>query len=389
MNPKHPVTSPSKDVAVVFGTRPEIIKLAPVIALLGDRARTIHTGQHYDAELSGQFLTQLGIGEPDEILSGVGGATRGQQIATALLALTASFERDRPAVVIVQGDTNAVSAGAQAANYLGIPVIHVEAGLRSYDRAMPEELNRVVTGALSDVHCAATPHNAVNLEGEGVDPARVIVTGNTIVEATLASLAHPLDSGSAIPAPAGRYVVATTHRPENTDTAEALTRVLEGLRGIEAEVVLLLHPRTRAAIERFGLEHLLSGLTVLPSPGHAAFLRLAADASLLVSDSGGVQEECTVLGVPLLVVRRSTERPESVDSGHARLITPDLDIAEAANAVLRGFAGDLPQGSPYGDGTAARQIADIATDIAEGLDPLDAVSATRGRVAAGRYTLAS
>jgi UDP-N-acetylglucosamine 2-epimerase (non-hydrolysing) len=378
-----------KDIAVVFGTRPEIIKLAPIIRLLGERARTIHTGQHYDAELSGQFLDQLAIGEPDEILSGVGGATRGQQIATALMALTDSFERDRPAVVIVQGDTNAVSAGAQAANYLGIPVIHVEAGLRSYDRAMPEELNRIVTGALADVHCAATPHNAVNLEGEGIDPARVVVTGNTIVEATLASLAHGAASGADVDAPTGRYVVATTHRPENTDTPEALTRVLQGLRDIDAEVVFLLHPRTRAAIERFGLEHLLEGISVRPSPGHAEFLRLASGADLLVSDSGGVQEECTVLGVPLLVVRRSTERPESITSGHARLVTPEVDIASAASEILARSGEGLPTDSPYGDGTAAQQISDIAVRVADGDEPTAAIAATRARAATGAYVLAS
>ena len=370
--------APQKDVAVVLGTRPEIIKLAPVISELSDRARVIHTGQHYDAELSEQFLTQLGVGEPDEVLTGVGGATRGQQIATALQALTDSFTRDRPGAVIVQGDTNAVSAGAQAANYLGIPVIHVEAGLRSYDRGMPEELNRIVTGALADVHCAATPHNAVNLENEGIDEKRIIVTGNTIVEATRSSLAAAATTEASDAATIdGPYVVATIHRPENTDTRDALVRVLDGLRGIRAHVVVLLHPRTRAAIDRFGLTDHLDGLDVRPSPGHADFLRLARDAALLVSDSGGVQEECTVLQVPLLVVRRSTERPESIQSGHARLITPDIDIATAANDALATAGGRSSVPSPYGDGTASRQIAAIATAIADGTSPVDAVAANR------------
>jgi len=376
-----PATRPK--IAIVLGTRPEIIKLAPVIEELGERARVIHTGQHYDTELSGQFFDQLGLGEPDEVLMGVGGATRGRQIATALQALTDSFVRERPGVVIVQGDTNAVSAGAQAANYLDIPVVHVEAGLRSYDRAMPEELNRIVTGALADVHCAATSHNAVNLEREGIDPDRVIVTGNTIVEATQASLRRAHQACGVSPAADGpegrRYVVATIHRPENTDTVEALTRVLVGLRDINAEVVLLLHPRTRAAVERFGLAPLLEGLTVLPSPGHAEFLRLAQSAALLVSDSGGVQEECTVLQVPLLVIRRSTERPESISSGHAQLITPDIDIATAANAALMSDGHQLTANSPYGDGRASQRIAAIATAIADGATPISAVIRERSQ----------
>lgn len=360
-----------QDVAVVLGTRPEIIKLAPVIHALAGRARVIHTGQHYDDELSGQFLTQLGIGAPDEILTGVGGANRGTQIATALLALTAAFERNRPRAVIVQGDTNAVSAGAQAANYLGIPVIHVEAGLRSYDRGMPEELNRIVTGALADVHCAATIHNAVNLEREGIVPASIAVTGNTVVEATRTSLA----SAPTAPPRDGTYVVATIHRPENTDTREALERVLVGLNGIDARIVFLLHPRTRAAAERFGLTHLLDSLDVKPSPGHAEFLGLAQHAALLVSDSGGVQEECTVLDVPLLVVRRSTERPESIESGHAQLVTPDVDIARVANSALSAPRSATAASSPYGDGRAAVRIARIAELIADGCDPQEAIRA--------------
>lgn len=365
-----------RDVAVVLGTRPEIIKLAPVISALGRRARVIHTGQHYDAELSGQFFASLGLTDPDEILTGVGGTGRGQQIATALRALTESFERERPAVVIVQGDTNAVSAGAQAANYLGIPVVHVEAGLRSNDRSMPEELNRIVTGVLADVHCAATGHNAENLMREGIAAERIVVTGNTIVEATRASLRTA--DGYAAPSglvPDGPYVVATIHRPENTDTPAALCRVLDGLRGIEATVLFLMHPRTRAAIERFGLEERLDGIQVFPSPGHAEFLALARDAALLVSDSGGIQEECTVLDVPLLVIRRSTERPEAISSGHARLVTPDQEVAAVANAVLAEPFVPSDGPSPYGDGRASERIAAMAVAIADGIDPVSAVRA--------------
>jgi len=351
-------------IAVVLGTRPEIIKLAGVIQELGPRARVIHTGQHYDDSMSGQFFRQLGLAAPHRVLTGIGGFDRGSQIATAIAALTEEFQRSRPSVVIVQGDTNAVSAGAQAANYLGIPVVHVEAGLRSGDRAMPEELNRLVVGALADVHCAPTNTSRDNLLREGVSPERVIVTGNTVVEATLASIeAARTDPAAAIEdVPDQPFVLATIHRPENTDSEPALRRVLEGLSSIGLPVVLPLHPRTAAAVDRHGLGALLDGLVVLPPVGHASFIWLATRAALVVADSGGVQEECTVLKRPLVVVRRSTERPEAVDAGFARLVRPADDLAAAARGLLedtrRHPLAEVP--SPYGDGTASRRIAEVA-----------------------------
>lgn len=369
-----------KDIAVVLGTRPEIIKLAPVIRELGNRALIVHTGQHYDRELAGQVFDQLGLPTPDVVLEGVGGQSRGTQVATALQALSQLFEARRPAAVIVQGDTNAVSAGAQAANYLDIPVIHVEAGLRSFDRAMPEEINRLVAGALADVHCAATEHNANNLFAEGVDTSRVIVTGNTIVEATLHSLGQGTGlidkffSPGIVPE---RFVLATIHRPENTDTEPALRRVLTGLAGIRIPVLFLAHPRTRAAIERHRLDHLLDGIRVIESTTHTEFLDLALAADLLVSDSGGLQEECTVLGKKLLVVRRSTERPESIDAGFAELIEPHVDLAVAASAALHQPQNGMTVRSPYGDGQAGARIARIATRIGDGMRPDAAIDRER------------
>jgi UDP-N-acetylglucosamine 2-epimerase (non-hydrolysing) len=360
-------------IAVVLGTRPEIIKLAGVIRELGDRARVIHTGQHYDDSMSGQFFRQLGLPAPDRVLAGIGGADRGTQIATAIGALTEEFQRSRPSAVIVQGDTNAVSAGAQAANYLGIPVVHVEAGLRSGDRGMPEELNRLVVGALADVHCAPTETSRANLLREGVPATRVEVTGNTVVEATLASIAAAADPAVAVEGvPVGEFVLATIHRPENTDTEPALRRVLEGLAALGLPVVLPLHPRTAAAVERHGLRSLLDGMTVLEPVGHASFIWLALRATLIVADSGGVQEECTVLKRPLVVVRRSTERPEAVDAGFAVLVRPGDGLATAALALLAEVRqrplASVP--SPYGDGGASRRIADLAVRVASGTEPI-------------------
>lgn len=358
----------TRDIAVVLGTRPEIIKLAGIITALGDRARVVHTGQHYDETMSGQFLDQLGIGEPDVVLRGIGGQNRGTQIATAIQALTDEFIRDRPRAVVVQGDTNAVSAGAQAASYLDIPVVHVEAGLRSHDRAMPEEINRLVAGVLADLHCAATPANERNLLAEGIPPERIVVTGNTVVEATLDSLARAeSDPSIGVEGLPESFVLVTIHRPENTDAEDALRRVLEGLHDIGLPVVFPMHPRTRAAVERFGLTPLLDGLQVLEPVGHAEFLWLAARCSLIVADSGGVQEECTVLKKPLLVVRRSTERPESVDAGFARLVVPGDSIGDAARSFLEDVArSPLTEAvSPYGDGSASLQIARLTQELAD------------------------
>ncbi|WP_081736845.1 non-hydrolyzing UDP-N-acetylglucosamine 2-epimerase [Arthrobacter sp. MA-N2] len=372
------------DVAVVMGTRPEMIKLAHVVRHLGERARLIHTGQHFDDELSGQVQKHLGLPGPDVVLNGVGGQNRATQISTCMTGLATEFERRLPSAVIVQGDTNTVSAAAQAASYAGIPVIHVEAGLRSYDRAMPEEINRLVTGTLADVHCAATLNNRKNLFFEGVDSNHITVTGNTIVEATEASLAladsfASTTSKSNLPLSFGRdYVLATIHRPENTDTRDALERILLGLTEIVVPVLFIAHPRTRAAMRKFGLDHYAERLSVVDSLPHHEFLRLARSASLLVSDSGGLQEECTVLKKPLLVIRRSTERPESIEAGFAQLITPGESISDTANHLLIGnreqVLASVP--SPYGDGMASNRIAAIALRVADGAAPKEAIAET-------------
>lgn len=353
------------DIAVVLGTRPEIIKLAEVIRLLGPRARVIHTGQHWDPAMAGQFFEHFGIGEPDLRLQTVSGAPRGLQVAFAMTELLQHFTVAPPAAVIVQGDTNSVSAGAQAANYLGIPVVHVEAGLRSHDRNMPEEINRLVVGAVADLHCAPTETAAENLRREGVEDSRIIMTGNTVVEAVHRSL-RGIDR-SQWDIPDEPFILATIHRPENTDDGAALRRILQDLRGVGVRVVLAIHPRTVAAVEAHGLQELLEGVDVRTGVPHDGFLALARDAALLVSDSGGVQEEATVLGKPLLVVRRSTERPEAIDAGFARLITPSDHLVVAAHEML---AADVQERlsrtpSPYGDGGASARIVAATIDLVD------------------------
>ncbi|MFB7910429.1 non-hydrolyzing UDP-N-acetylglucosamine 2-epimerase [Kitasatospora sp. NPDC056076] len=364
---------PPNSVAVVLGTRPELVKLAPLIHELGDATRLVHTGQHWDEAMSGRFLRDLDLPEP-ELLTGVGGRPRAGQIAQSLGQLDAAFAEDRPAAVVVQGDTNATLAGALAANAREIPLVHVEAGLRSYDRAMPEEHNRVMVDHVSDLLCAATEDNVANLRAESLDRGRIELTGNTVVEVVRRQLPDAATRAALLAAHGLRpdgYVLATVHRPENTDTAEALGAVLAELDRIAragTPVLFPMHPRTRAAVERFALDALLERLAVTEPVGYGDFLGLASHAALLVSDSGGVQEECTVLGRPLLVVRRSTERPEAVDAGFAALVRPGEELGELA----RGWLSDTPERlarlaatpSPYGDGRASARIAALTAALA-------------------------
>lgn len=357
-------------VAVVMGTRPEIIKLAPVVAALGPAARPLATGQHWDADLTDVFFAGVGMARPPQPVPGVGGRDRADQLALMLTGLTDWFRADRPDAVVVQGDTNSANAGAQAAHHLGIPVVHVEAGLRSHDRSMPEEVNRLVIGAVADVHCAATAGNAEHLLRAGTPAEAVHVTGNTIVEATRRALPGPVQRAAVQAAHGvvdGGFVLATVHRPENTDDPAQLQALLDALGDLGLPVLLPLHPRTRAAV-------LAGGCRVPPSVrlgapvDHATFLALAADARLLVSDSGGVQEEVTVLGKPLVVVRRSTERPESVEAGFA-VLTGASGVVPAARRLLRpGWPQELARrASPFGDGRAAERIATLTLAAAHGV----------------------
>ncbi|MFI1385761.1 non-hydrolyzing UDP-N-acetylglucosamine 2-epimerase [Embleya sp. NPDC020886] len=365
---------PPASVAVVLGTRPELVKLAPLMHELGPAARLLHTGQHWDEAMSGRFLRELALPDP-ELLTGVGGRPRAGQIAHSLDQLDDAFVRHRPVAVVVQGDTNATLAGALAANARDIPLVHVEAGLRSFDRAMPEEHNRVMVDHVSDLLCAATATNAANLRAESVDEHRITVTGNTVVEVVRAQLPTEPARAALVAGyglrPDG-YVLATVHRPENTDTAAALRAVLTELDTIArfgTEVLFPMHPRTRAAVERFDLTSLTTRITTIEPVGYAEFLALARHAALLVSDSGGIQEECTVLGRPLLVVRRSTERPEAVDAGFAALVRPGAELGETAHAWLADSAERLARlattPSPYGDGLASARIARLTAQLAE------------------------
>lgn len=357
-----------RGVAIVLGTRPEMVKLAGIIKALGDDARVIHTGQHYDASLSSEVWTSMGLPVPSARLN-VGGTSRASQIASALAELDAHFEADPPAVVVVQGDTNATLSGALAANARGIPLIHVEAGLRSFDRNMPEEHNRIMVDHLADVLCAPTQTNLENLLGENIPQERIRLTGNTVFEAVESQLLDSDEAASVLSRVGVRpdsYVLATVHRPENTDDIVSLFTILNELRKIKSTVVLPLHPRTRATIETHELGGMLEGLVVLDPLPPTDFLAMAQRAQVLVSDSGGIQEECSILKKPLLVIRRSTERPEVMGTFAARCL-PSRDISR----IVNGWLSDLgpiqarlaATPSPYGDGTASDRIANIAREF--------------------------
>lgn len=349
-------------IGIVVGTRPEIVKLAPLARMLGTAGRVLHTCQHEDEELSGVFLTAAGIRHA-QTLAGICGARRHAQVGRIIEQLGDMFCAEPPVAVVVQGDTNTASAGAQAANYAGVPVVHVEAGLRSCDRAMPEEINRCLAGVLADVHCAPTPRAVANLRAEGVPAEKIELTGNTIVEATLGMMpseAEAREIAAEMGADPGGYVLATFHRPENTDDGTRLETILDQLSKLGLPVLLPLHPRTRIAAERHGLAAALDRLRPVPPVDHRTFIGLARMAQLIVSDSGGVQEECTVLKRPLIVVRNSTERPESIEAGFAHLVRPGPAIADLGRRLI-GDAGlhqrlaQIP--CPFGDGKATERIA--------------------------------
>ena len=352
---------PPRSVAVVLGTRPEIIKLAHVIRLLGSAAVVLHTGQHYDRGLSGTFLDVFGLEEPHAYL-GVGGQTRGQQIGMAVRALDDHLTELRPEAVVVQGDTNTALAGGLAANALDTLLVHVESGLRSYDRRMPEEHNRVLVDHVGDLLCAPTDVSRKNLLEEGIPESRIRVTGNTIVEAVMELMPDEHRRSRLLEeygVARSAFVLSTFHRPENVDDPERFRVVLRQLASLDFPVVLPLHPRSLARATEHGMSDLLSAITVIDPIGYEDFLALGAESAFLVSDSGGVQEEVSIYKRSVIVVRRSTERPEVLGT-FAELVEPGPQITEIAGKWAADVAGlhqrlaTIP--SPYGDGTASAQI---------------------------------
>ena len=349
-------------VAVILGTRPEIIKLAPVIARLGERAMVVHTGQHFDDTMSQAILAQFaGVTLAHHLA--VGGLTRGAQIGRATEQIERVLLEHHVGTVLVQGDTNACLAGALAANAAGVRLVHLEAGMRSFDRSMPEEHNRVLTDALADLCLVPVEVNREQLLREGIPAERIRVVGSTLAEAArllMPSTAARADLLAQLGLRASEFVLATVHRVENTDSPERLQAILEGLVAIEAPVVVPVHPRTRERIQAFGLGGVAAQLHCIDPLPYADFLALMAECALMISDSGGVQEESTIVRRPVLIVRTTTERPELLGT-FAALVNPDDSPDHGLVAVARRVLADVPAAhaalaslpAPYADASAA------------------------------------
>jgi len=354
-----------RPVTHVLGARPNFMKAGPVMLALTARGvsqRVVHTGQHYDEQLSEVFFRQLRLPEPDVNLA-VGSGSHAAQTAALLVGLEAEFAAVPPALVVVYGDVNSTLAAALVAAKTGVAVAHVEAGLRSFDMTMPEEVNRRVTDLLSDLLFVTSPEAMGHLGREGAEPSRAHFVGNPMID-TLLSVRERLDVQAARDAfgLSGRYAVATLHRPatvDSLDTARPVARALVQLSAV-LDVVVPLHPRGLAVLTEAGL---VAGrqLQIVDPLGYLEFMALVAGAALVVTDSGGIQEETTVLGVPCLTLRPNTERPVTISHGTNRLVTVDRLVAEA-QAVLAGPPVRVDRVPPLWDGRAGERIADVIVD---------------------------
>ncbi|HUR87148.1 MAG TPA: UDP-N-acetylglucosamine 2-epimerase (non-hydrolyzing) [Solirubrobacteraceae bacterium] len=344
-------------IVTVIGNRPQFVKAAAVSGPLRAEHEEVlvHTGQHYDDELSTIFVQELAVPAP-EIQLGLGGGTNTEQTARMLAALGGVLSDLAPDAVLVYGDTNSTLAGALAAAQARIPVAHVEAGMRSFDRAMPEELNRVLTDHVSDLLLVPSDVAVANLEREGV-AGDVRIVGDVMVD--VARLVAPRARADDDPLRAagvspGEYVLVTAHRVGTVDDPARLEQLVELLLSLEPAVVLPLHPRTRARLAEAGLLDRLAAGAILTEPlGYLAFTSLLTRARAVLTDSGGVQKEAYLAGVPCVTLRDSTEWVETVDSGWNVLV--DLDAAAAHAALARELPGARPE--LYGDGHAGPRVA--------------------------------
>jgi UDP-N-acetylglucosamine 2-epimerase (non-hydrolysing) len=347
----------------VIGTRPNFVKMAPVIAALREadsdgRHTLVHTGQHYDRMMSGIFLEELGVPEPDHML-GVGSGSHAQMLGGVLEAIAPVLEAERPELVIVPGDVNSTLAAALACAHLRIPLAHVESGLRSFDRTMPEEVNRVLTDQVSDLLFTHSPEALTNLEREGVEAERVRLVGNTMIDSLVAledrfrprraCAEHGLDAGS--------YLLVTLHRPALVD-GDLLVPAIERLGEVAAGMPVLfpVHPRTRDRLASQAVR-MPEGLRLVDPVGYLDFLSLEADAAAVLTDSGGIQEETTFLGVRCFTLRDNTERPITIESGTNRLLGLDPErIAELPELLAAEWSAPA-EPPPLWDGHAADRIA--------------------------------
>jgi UDP-N-acetylglucosamine 2-epimerase (non-hydrolysing) len=356
----------STRIVHVAGARPNFMKVGPVLdacrAEPGLESRLVHTGQHYDDRMSRLFFDELGLPRPDRNLE-VGSGSHAEQTAAVMQRFEPLLVEWQPDLVVVVGDVNSTLACALVAVKLGIPVAHVEAGLRSFDRTMPEEINRKVTDAVSDLLFVSEPSGVENLAREGADPRTVHFVGNVMIDSLLRHRARA-DRSDVVERSgleSRGYAVLTLHRPANVDRPEALAEILEPVLELAASmpVVLPAHPRARAAVERaVAARGAPGGFRIVEPLGYLDFLKLEAEARLVLTDSGGVQEETTILRVPCVTLRDNTERPVTISEGTNRLGgTTAAGIRAALREALDAeIPADLPPPHLW-DGTAGRRIA--------------------------------
>ena len=372
-------------IAIILGTRPEIIKMAPIVDEIEKRgidSCLIHTGQHYDYEMSDNFFKDLEIKSPDYNIH-VGSGSHGKQTGLMMQGIEEVLIDEKPDIVLVQGDTNAVLAGALVASKLHIAVGHVEAGLRSFDFTMPEELNRMAADVCSLMYFVPTKQSAINLLAEGISRKKLFITGNTVVDACFRHLDIAKKIGIKEESLANldienmdNILTLTMHRAENVDDKDRLINIIEALKELkDTNIIFPIHPRTKKTLENFNLFDELNGLEhvhIIKPLGYLDFLVLTSYSTLILTDSGGLQEEAITLDVPVLTLRYNTERPETVTAGGNILVGADKEvILENANKILNDeeFANKMKNAiNPYGAGDAAIKTIDAIENVyGEGL----------------------
>ena len=359
----------------VVGARPNFMKVAPIVAAMKQRLSrfnplVLHTGQHYDAMMSDAFFADLDLPQPD-IHLGVGSGTHAVQTAAIMERFEPVVLKEKPDWVLVVGDVNSTIACALVCVKLGIKVAHVEAGLRSRDRTMPEEINRLLTDQIADLLLTPSPDADVNLRNEGIPAERIRCVGNVMIDSLFKNLERARRSNikNELGLSGDDYSVLTLHRPVNVDAREPFERIIDALESISAQlpVIFPAHPRTRKTLKDLGLESRLAQLAnvrIIAPLGYLDFLALYSTARLVMTDSGGIQEETTALGIPCLTLRENTERPITIEHGTNVLVGTDtaLIISEATKA-LNGSAERVNHDIPLWDGHAAERILDVLEEV--------------------------
>lgn len=363
-------------VIQVVGARPNFMKVAPlhraIQTLPGWTSKIVHTGQHFDAKMSDVFFTQLELPKPDYFL-GIGGGSHTEVTAHIMLAFEKIVADEKPELIIVVGDVTSTLACTLVAIKMGIPLAHVEAGLRSFDRSMPEELNRLLTDSVANYLFVTEESGLAHLKNEGVPDEKVFFSGNVMIDSLVRYQEKAKNSTilTDLGLQTSDYIVMTMHRPANVDTEKGLHSILElmELSAQKTKIVFPIHPRTRAQMDKFGLTKRMEAVPnlILTEPlGYLEFIQLMSHAKAILTDSGGIQEETTYLGIPCLTFRDSTERPVTVTLGTNQLLA-DLDPQKTYQALEKILSGEVKKGSipPLWDGHAAERIANTLHGIFE------------------------